>query len=159
MDSEELLVNLLLDEARSDVHWSHEHLFERVWSSLVKLRSQLGVDQDVADVFGLVRNQVPGYILGSCNMSPLVASFETMMRQLIKNVMTIDDLNVQVVELVGMTPSSKSAMSPLDSIRLESRMSNVRRLDESIASSRDVNLGASTRKTLTSHGSIRNQQV
>lgn len=69
MDTEELLVNLVLDETKSNATWTFEKLFERLWSALVKLRCQLAVDQDVSDVFGFVRNQVPAYVLGNLEVT------------------------------------------------------------------------------------------
>lgn len=146
MDNEDLLVNLVLDEAKSNPTWSHDQLFERLWSSLVKLRGQLGVNQDVADVFGLVRNQVPGYIIGCSNLSPFVNSFELMMRRLVKSVM-VDDMDIQVHEL---NLNKSTALSPLSMIKPTR--------DLTLTSSRLVNVDASTRKTIISNGSIKNEK-
>ena len=81
MDIEDLLVNLALIEVKSSYNWSNEHLLDRLWSSLIKLRSQLGVDQVVGDVFGLILNQVPSAFYFSAaekddQLSALVNLFE-----------------------------------------------------------------------------------
>ena len=50
MDNEELLINLALTEAKSNQKWSNECLFERLWSSLTKLRGQLGFYKIIINV-------------------------------------------------------------------------------------------------------------
>lgn len=171
-------MNLTLEEAKSNAQWSHERLFERLWSSLVRLRVQLGVDQDVADVFGLVRNQVPGYILGYSDtglgggggsggarvagkvMSPasLLVSFETMMRRLMKSVITTTSISDEVLELQPPYNQHHGLEFGVGNQSGGDKSGRVGGGGGGLSSSCAVNAGASTRLTVTSQGSIKTQQ-
>jgi hypothetical protein len=146
MDSEDLLINVALTEIKSSSNWSNEHLFERLWSSLIKLRCQLGVEQVVPDVFGLVRNQVPlAYAFSEKNAINLVSLFEITMRKLIKNVIT-DDMDGTIGSL-ELTKKQADEVLPIE-IRLNDELI----LDE-CTSSKLVNAAHSSIYTITTNTS------
>lgn len=104
---EELLVNVTLNEMRSNRSWTNDRLFERLWSCLVNLRRQLDIDRDVPDAFGLVRSQLPPvFYLDKRRIAP---SYDPILHWLVKNVGADESLvKVDDVSPVEATTNEKT---------------------------------------------------
>lgn len=106
----------------------------------------IGVDKDVSDVFGLVRNQVPPYILSLSNSAQFISSFEMMLRRLLKNVV-VDETRIEPLEW---RQSKLTTQLPIVVIKLNGEL-----LNDNIQSSRAVHFDADTRLTITTNESTK----